>query len=73
MAAPGARSPAISTLRLPAGKSHPDVLAALFQQGYLLGGPLVGAHGSVIRIGHMGDLTPDHLSGLLATLEVILQ
>lgn len=73
MAAPGARSPAISTLRLPAGKSHPDVLAALLERGYLLGGPLVGAHGSVIRIGHMGDLTPDHLSGLLATLEVILQ
>jgi aspartate aminotransferase-like enzyme len=73
MAAQGSRSPAISTLQLPAGTGHVDVLAALFQRGYLVGGPLVDAHGSVIRIGHMGDLAPEHLTGLLTTLEEILR
>lgn len=72
MAATGQRSPAVSALRLPPGTAHPDVLAALFQRGYLLGGPLDAAHGSVIRIGHMGDLAPEHLAGLLTTLEEIL-
>jgi aspartate aminotransferase-like enzyme len=72
MAAPGARSPAISTLRLPTGTAHQNVLDALFQREYLVGGPLVASHGSVIRIGHMGDLEPRHLTGLLTALEDVL-
>jgi aspartate aminotransferase-like enzyme len=72
MAATGQRSPAVSTIRLPAGTAHSEVLAALFALGYLVGGPLDAGHGSVLRIGHMGDLTPEHLVVLLTTLEEIL-
>ena len=72
MAAAGQRSPAVSTLRLPAGTGAATVLAALFDRGYLAGGPLESGHGQVIRIGHMGDLQPGHLLGLLSALEEIL-
>lgn len=72
MAPAGARSPAISTLRLPAGRSAREVIAGLEAGGYLVGGPLVSAHGEVIRIGHMGDLEPVHLAALLDRLAGLL-
>jgi aspartate aminotransferase-like enzyme len=37
-----------------------------------VGGALDPRHGPVLRIGHMGDLTPDHLAALLAAIEGIL-
>ena len=54
------------------GEAILAVLAALDKRGYLAGGPLESAHGSIIRIGHMGDLEPQHLDGLLAILKEIL-
>lgn len=68
LARQGARSPAISTVVLPAAHRYSEVIAALGEAGYVVGGPLQERHGSVIRIGHMGDLTPDHLQSLLAAL-----
>ncbi len=72
MAVPGRRSPAISALLLPPSHRADDVLAALSARGYLAGGALDRRHGNLIRIGHMGDLTPAHLSELLARLEEVL-
>jgi len=72
LAPAGARSPAISALMLPSGRRATDVMSALEQRGYLVGGPLDQRHGSLIRIGHMGDLEPVHLLELLATLEQVL-
>ena len=72
LARAGARSPAISALMLPSGRRAMDVMSALEQRGYLVGGPLDQRHGSLIRIGHMGDLEPTHLRELLTTLEQIL-
>jgi aspartate aminotransferase-like enzyme len=72
MAAPGKRSPAISALRLPETPGPAAVMEALGERGFLVGGALDPRHGPVLRIGHMGDLTPDHLAVLLAALEGIL-
>jgi len=72
LARAGARSPAISALLLPTGRRAVDVLSALEQRGFLVGGPLDHRHGSLIRIGHMGDLEPHHLQDLLGTLEQLL-
>jgi len=47
-------------------------MEALGERGYLVGGALDPRHGPIIRIGHMGDLTPDHLAALLAAIEGIL-
>lgn len=68
LAKAGARSPAISSLVLPPARRSGDVMAALAGQGYLIGGPLDARQQDAIRIGHMGDLEPAHLSALLDAL-----
>jgi aspartate aminotransferase-like enzyme len=72
MAPCGQRSPAISALRLPETRSPSAVMEALGERGFLVGGALDPRHGPIIRIGHMGDLTPDHLAALLAAIEGLL-
>jgi aspartate aminotransferase-like enzyme len=72
LAPAGARSPAISTLVLPEGRRAAPVIEALERSGYLVGGPLDPRHDAVIRIGHMGDLEPEHLAGLLDRLGGLL-
>ncbi|HEX7023722.1 MAG TPA: aminotransferase class V-fold PLP-dependent enzyme [Gemmatimonadales bacterium] len=72
MAAAGKRSPAISALVLPDRHPPERVMKALFDLGYLVGGALDPAHGPVLRIGHMGDLEPEHLDQLLADLAGLL-
>lgn len=68
LARPGARSPAISSVVLPAGCKPSDVMAALAADGFLVGGPLDRKVDNIIRIGHMGDLEPAHLGVLLEAL-----
>lgn len=72
LARAGARSPAISSLVLPASRKPAEVISALAESGYLIGGPLESRQQDVIRIGHMGDLEPVHLSALLALLAEVL-
>jgi aspartate aminotransferase-like enzyme len=72
MAPAGHRSPAISALRLSEGRPPAAILQALSERGYLIGGGLDPRHGPVIRIGHMGDLEPEHLVRLLGELEGLL-
>lgn len=72
LAKAGARSPAISSLVLPPPRKPAEVMAALGQAGYLIGGPLDARQQDIIRIGHMGDLEPVHLSALLAVIAEVL-
>jgi aspartate aminotransferase-like enzyme len=72
MAAPGARSPAISAVRLAPRTGAAAVIQSLEDRGYLVGGSLDPRHDPVVRIGHMGDLGPAHLEALLADLGEIL-
>jgi len=72
LAREGARSPAISTLVLPAPLDPSKVMSELGAAGYLVGGALEARQQDVIRIGHMGDLEPAHLSALLDVLAEVL-
>ncbi len=72
LASTAPRSPAISSLVLQAGRNAAQVISSLADRGYLVGGALDPKHGQVIRIGHMGDLEPVHLEGLLATIAELL-
>jgi aspartate aminotransferase-like enzyme len=72
LARAGARSPAISSLVLPASRRPGEVMAALGREGYLIGGPLDARQQDIIRIGHMGDLEPAHLEALLSVLDGVL-
>lgn len=72
LAREGARSPAISTVVLPPTLEPRQVMSALLAAGYLVGGPLDARQQDVIRIGHMGDLEPAHLSALLDALAEVL-
>lgn len=73
MAAEGARSPAVSALVLPPPHSAPTLIRALGERGFLVGGALDSRHGSIVRIGHMGDLEPVHLQALLDMIEELLR
>lgn len=72
LAREGARSAAISALVLPERRRAAEIMDALERRGYLVGGALDPRHGPVIRIGHMGDLEPHHLSGLLDHLSELI-
>jgi aspartate aminotransferase-like enzyme len=72
LAAAGRRSPTVSALRLPEGRQAPAVIAEMEQRGWLIATGLAPLTDQVIRIGHMGDLEPAHLGGLLADLHDVL-
>jgi predicted phosphoserine aminotransferase len=61
----GRRSWTVSCLKLPAGKSAKQVVAALKQQGWVIGAGYGALKESTIRIGHMGDHTVAALDELL--------
>lgn len=73
LAPPGRRSPAISSVLLPGGLEPARVAGALEERGYLVGTGLDPRHGPMIRIGHMGDLEPEHLATLLTHFEEVVR
>lgn len=72
LATEGERSPAVTAIRLPEGRRGPDVVAAMEERGWLIATGLAPLVDAVIRIGHMGDLTPEHLRALLEQLDQVL-
>ena len=71
LAAPGRRSWAVTSLAPSAGLSAPDILRAMRGRGFTLANGLGELAGQIIRIGHMGDLTPTHLESMLAELGAV--
>ncbi len=69
----GHRSPTVSCISLPEGTSGPDVVAAMREQGWVIGGGYSRLKESTIRIGHMGDHDPTVLSELLDDLGEVLR
>lgn len=65
----GARADTVSALRLTAGKGAGEIVARLARDGFAIAPGNDEALDRVIRIGHMGDVTPDQLDHLLATLD----
>jgi aspartate aminotransferase-like enzyme len=72
-AAEGHRSPTITCINLPEGTSGPEVVAAMRERGWVIGGGYSRLKETTIRIGHMGDHDPDVLAELLETLGQVLR
>jgi predicted phosphoserine aminotransferase len=68
----GRRSWTVSCLKLPAGKSAKQVVAALKTQGWVIGSGYGALKDTTIRIGHMGDHTVESLNQLLPLIEAQL-
>lgn len=72
MARAGRRSRAVSALTLPPERKAGEVVGELERRGWLIATGMAPLSDSVIRIGHMGDLTLEHLNALLVQLEEVL-
>lgn len=57
----GDRSQTVSTLRVPKGSSSAPILAELAKRGFIVASGYGKLRDTAIRIGHMGDHTPDTL------------
>jgi aspartate aminotransferase-like enzyme len=68
LAPPGRRSWAVTTVTPPPGRPAPALIRAMRAKGFTLAGGLGDLAERVIRIGHMGDLTPPHLDVMLTHL-----
>jgi aspartate aminotransferase-like enzyme len=72
-AAEGHRSPTITCISLPEGVSGPEVVAAMRERGWVIGGGYSRLKETTIRIGHMGDHDPGVLAELLESLGQVLR
>ena len=70
--AEGRRSWTVSCLRLPADLSSNRVVSSLNERGWRVGQGWGELRDSTIRIGHMGDVTPAELGGLLLALSDVV-
>jgi aspartate aminotransferase-like enzyme len=66
------RSPTVTALQLPEGRNAAAIVRAMEARDWLIATGLAPMAEGVIRIGHMGDLEPDHLEALLAELATVL-
>jgi aspartate aminotransferase-like enzyme len=67
----GRRSWTVSCLRLPQGVSSERVVGDMKERDWRIGQGTGDLRDSTIRIGHMGDVSPAQLSGLLAALSEV--
>jgi aspartate aminotransferase-like enzyme len=73
LAPEGHRSPTVTCVSLPDGRSGPEVVAAMRERGWVIGGGYSRLKESTIRIGHMGDHDPQVLGELLGDLSEVLR
>jgi aspartate aminotransferase-like enzyme len=72
LAPEGFRSPTVTCITLPPGRTGPEVTRAMKERGYTIGSGYGTLKEASIRIGHMGDHTVDELEALLAELQEVL-
>ena len=68
----GERSPTVSAIRLPVGRTPSGFVTEARRLGYTLGGGYGALRDSTFRIGHMGDHTVATVRGCLAACEEVL-
>lgn len=68
LAPPGFRSPAVTCISAPAGKTGSQLVAAMKEKGFVIATGYGALKESMIRVGHMGDHTPEELEALLDAL-----
>lgn len=69
----GHRSPTVTCIELPDGLGGPQVVKAMAERDWVIGGGYGKLKATHIRIGHMGDHTVDALDELLADLAEVLR
>jgi aspartate aminotransferase-like enzyme len=67
------RSPTVTCITLPEGVLGPDVVGAMRERGWVIGGGYSRLKETTIRIGHMGDHKLDDLAQLLEALGEVLR
>ncbi len=72
LAPPGRRSDTVTALTIPPQRSARAIAGALAQRGWQVAVGIDAWEDRLIRIGHMGDLLPDQVDGVLAELEPLL-
>jgi aspartate aminotransferase-like enzyme len=72
LAPEGFRSPTVTCITLPPGRTGPEVTSALKARGFTIGSGYGTLKERSIRIGHMGDHSVASLDALLAELEEVL-
>ena len=69
LARAGHRSPSVTSITLPAAVKSSDVLRAVAARGFTIGSGYGKNKDTSIRIGHMGDHTPEGLAKCLAACD----
>lgn len=72
LAPQGRRSDTVTALELAPERSALEVAGALARQGWQVTVGIDAETDRLIRVGHMGDVTPDQLASLLAAIEPLL-
>jgi aspartate aminotransferase-like enzyme len=72
LAPPGYRSPAVTCISAPAGRTGPQIVSAMKAKGFVITPGYGEAKDSMIRIGHMGEHTVAELDVLLDALDEVL-
>jgi aspartate aminotransferase-like enzyme len=72
LAAPGARSPTVTSVTLPARITGSAVVKAVRERGFTIGTGYGQNRETTVRIGHMGDHTDAALARCLAVVEAVL-
>ena len=72
LAPEGARSPTVTCITLPDGRTGPAISSAMKERGFVIGSGYGALKETSIRIGHMGDHTVEELDVLLAELQEVL-
>ncbi|MCY4648452.1 MAG: alanine--glyoxylate aminotransferase family protein [Gammaproteobacteria bacterium] len=73
LAPEGFRSPTVTCLLLPPGRTGPEVAQAMKERGFVIGAGYGRLKPRSVRIGHMGDHTVEELDGVLKALEEVLR
>jgi predicted phosphoserine aminotransferase len=72
LAPEGYRSPAVTCISAPAGKTGPQIVSAMKAKGFVITPGYGDAKDAMIRIGHMGEHTVQELDVLLDALDGVL-
>lgn len=73
LAPTGHRSPTVTCITLPEGKVGPEVVVAMRDRGWVIGGGYGKTAERAVRIGHMGDHDVSHLESLLEALGEVIR
>jgi aspartate aminotransferase-like enzyme len=72
LAPEGFRSPAVTCISAPSGRTGPDVVKAMKARGFVITAGYGDLKDAMFRIGHMGEHTVEELDVLLGALDEVL-